>query len=71
MKKLTTKYSYAICGKGVGVNSIQYRKYMKWMHKQCSRIKGNLAKIKMFECIICKSGYCRFSQKCKHDRKCN
>ena len=36
------KWPCAVCGKGVGVNSIQCTEYCGWVHKRCCGIKGPL-----------------------------
>ena len=40
------KYPCAVCGRGVGRNSIKCMECAKWVHKTCSRIKGNIAEKK-------------------------
>ena len=42
------------CGNSVGVNSINCSKFVKWLHKY-SGIKGNLAKLEIFEGNMCKT----------------
>ena len=36
-------YPCGVCGKGVGVNSIQCSLCTKWVHKKCSKISSSLA----------------------------
>ena len=37
------RFPCAVCGKGVGVNSIQCTDCPRWFHIRCSRIKGRLS----------------------------
>ena len=50
------KFPCAVCGRGVGSNSILCGRCNKWTHKRCSRIKGTLLKSQTFACSRCKTG---------------
>ena len=50
------KWPCTICGKGVGVNSIQCTSCMGWVHKRCSGIRGSLVNARSFNCKICTTG---------------
>ena len=47
------KYSWYVCGKGVGRNLIICINCKNWVHKRCSRIQGNIAKAINFKCKNC------------------
>jgi hypothetical protein len=48
------KCPYSVCNKGVGSNSIQCTKCLKWVHGRCSGIKGRLPIANTgFECKTC------------------
>jgi len=43
-----------VCGRGVGNNSIQCTSCQKWVHRECSGIKGSMYKVmKTFICRGC------------------
>ena len=48
------KFPCAVCGRGVGGNSILCRRCNKWTHKHCSGIKGSLLKSQSLN--RCKTG---------------
>lgn len=48
------KFPCAVCGKGVGGNSILCIKCNKWTHKRCSGMKVGFSKGKEFICKRCK-----------------
>ena len=50
----SAKYPCGICGKGR--NSIQCGECKKWVHKQCSGLKGNLKKDPGYRCAKCLRG---------------
>ena len=50
------KFPCAVCGRGVGSNSILCGRCNKWTHKRCSGIKGSLLKSQKFVCSRCKTG---------------
>jgi len=41
----TERWPCAVCGKGVGRNSIQCTNCQKWVHLKCSGIKGSTIKV--------------------------
>ena len=44
----------ALCSKGVASNSLQCNSCQKWVHKNCSGIKGSISKVaKSFICSGC------------------
>src|SRR5580692_11136928 len=43
------KWSCGVCGKGVGQNSILCTQCNKWIHKECSGVKGSLESCKNFQ----------------------
>ena len=46
-----------VCGKGVGVNSIQCKTCEAWIHGRCSGIKGSLMKMEhQYRCVKCVTG---------------
>jgi hypothetical protein len=47
------KFPCGVCEKGVGVNSIRCEGCRRWVHKGCSKIKGNLKEGMKFECAAC------------------
>ena len=47
------KFPCAVCGKGVGANSIQCTSCAKWVHKRCSEVKGRLSAVVNFVCKTC------------------
>ena len=52
----TGKWPCAVCGKGVGSNSIQCTSCNGWVHKRCSGVKGVLARAEgTFVCKVCES----------------
>ena len=56
----TGKWPCAVCGKGVGRNSIQCTKCDGWVHKRCSGVKGSLSRASAsFVCNTCKRGTTR------------
>ena len=50
------KWPCGICKKGVEDNSIQCTACMKWIHKNCSDVKGKLSGIPNFKCRKCING---------------
>jgi len=50
------KYPCEVCSKGVGANSIQCTSCKSWIHKQCSGIKGVLARAHQYRCVKCVTG---------------
>jgi len=56
-QKVTQKavrWPCAVCGRGVGNNSIQCTSCKKWVHRKCTGIKGSMYKvIKSFICRGC------------------
>jgi hypothetical protein len=56
LRESAAKYPCAVCGKGVGVNSIMCESCHKWTHKRCSGIRGSLSKVTHFECKRCAEG---------------
>ena len=49
-----TKLPCAVCGRGIGSNSIQCTSCHKWVHKNCSGIKGSMYKVmRSFICRGC------------------
>jgi len=51
------KWPCGVCGKGVGRNSLQCTKCLKWVHKKCSRVKGGLQAASVtFTCTRCLKG---------------
>ena len=56
----TGKRPCAVCGKGVGRNSIQCTKCDGWVHERCSGVKGSLSRAPAsFVCNTCKRGTTR------------
>ena len=49
----TGRQPCAVCGKGVGANSIQCTDYCGWVHKRCSGTRYPLVTIQSFRCRIC------------------
>ena len=48
------RWPCGVCSKGVGSNSLQCTSCHKWVHKECSRIKGSMSKVaKSFICRGC------------------
>jgi hypothetical protein len=46
-----------VCGKGVGVNSIQCKACEAWIHGRCSGIKGSLMRMEhQYRCVKCVTG---------------
>jgi len=39
------RWPCGVCGRGVGNNSIQCTNCQKWVHRQCSGIKGSIYKV--------------------------
>ena len=51
------KWPCAVCGKGVGRNSIQCTKCCNWVHKRCSGVKQMLKTVEdEFACKVCSIG---------------
>ena len=54
MRQKAVRWPCGVCSKGVGSNSLQCTSCQKWVHKQCSGIKGNMTKVaKSFICRGC------------------
>ena len=49
----TGKYPCAVCGRGVGANSILCLTCNKWCHKRCSGFAGSLSAVQNFVCPRC------------------
>ena len=49
----TGRWPCAVCGKGVGANSIQCTDYCGWVHKRYSGARCPLVTIQSFRCRIC------------------
>ena len=49
----TGRWPCAVCGKGVGANSIQCSDCCGWVHKRCSGARCPLVTIQSFRCRIC------------------
>jgi len=50
------KWPCGVCGRSVGINSIQCTSCQKWVYKKCSGIKGSMYKVmKSFICRGCSS----------------
>jgi len=48
------RWPFAVCGRGIGNNSIQCTSCQKWVHRKCSGIKGSMYKVmKTFVCRGC------------------
>ena len=48
------KWPYGVCGKGVQTNSVQCTVCKKWIHKQCSGVRGDLSRVADgFRCRRC------------------
>jgi len=53
-KKPVEKWPCAVCGKGVGSDSMQCTNCQWWVLKRCSDIKGSLCKASWsFLCCVC------------------
>ena len=50
------KHPCGVCLKGVGSNSILCPHCKLWVHKRCSKIKGNLTAVRDFKCPSCIQG---------------
>ena len=46
------KWPCGVCGKGVNVNSVQCTVCIKWIHKQCNGVRGDLSLVT--DCSRCK-----------------
>ena len=54
MRQKAVRWPCGVCSKCVGSNSLQCTSCQKWVHKQCSGIKGNMTKVaKSFICRGC------------------
>ena len=51
--KESGKFPCAVCSKGVGSNSIRCTKCKKWVHKNCSGVKGRLKADSNYQCLKC------------------
>ena len=49
----TVRWPCAVCGKGVGANSIQCSDCCGWVHKRCGGARCPLVTIQSFRCKIC------------------
>ena len=49
----TGRWPCAVCGKGVGANSIQCSDCYGWVHKRCSGARCPVVTIQSFRCRIC------------------
>ena len=49
----TGRWPCAVCGKGIGANSIQCTDCCGWVHKRCSGDRCPLVNIQSFRCRIC------------------
>ena len=48
------KWPFGVCGKGVQANSVQCTVCKKWIHKRCSGVRGDLARVADgFRCRRC------------------
>ena len=48
------KWSCGVCGKGVQANSVQCTLRIKWIHKRCSGVRGDLSLVSDdFRCKRC------------------
>ena len=46
------KWPCGVCGKGVQTNSVQCTVCMKWIHKRCSDVRGDLSLVAdSFRCM--------------------
>ena len=50
----TGQFACSICLRGVGSNSILCVKCKKWIHKNCSAVKGRLKADNDYQCMKCK-----------------
>ncbi len=51
------RWPCAICGKGVGANSVKCTKCQLWVHRKCSEVYKSLSTVKdTFVCQKCSSG---------------
>ena len=54
MRQKAVRWPCGVCSKGVGSNSIQCSSCQKWVHTECSGIKGSMSKVaKSFICRGC------------------
>jgi len=54
VRQKAVRWPCGVCSKGVGSSSIQCTTCQKWVHKQCSEIKGSMSKVmKSFICRGC------------------
>jgi len=54
VQNVRSQWPCAVCGRGVGSNSIQCTSCHKWVHKKCSGIKGSMYKVmRSFICRGC------------------
>ena len=54
VRQKAVRWPCGVCSKGVGSNSVQCSSCQKWVHKQCSGIKGSMSKgAKSFICSGC------------------
>ena len=51
--KESGKFLCAVRSKGVGSNSIRCTKCKKWVHKNCSGVKGRLKADSNYQCLKC------------------
>ena len=51
--KKSNKFPRTVCSKGVGSNSIRCTKCKKWVHKNCSGVKGRLKADNNYQCLKC------------------
>jgi hypothetical protein len=55
--EVSGKWPCGVCKKGVGSNSVQCIRCLRWVHKKCSGVKGQLQKVtETFECKQCSRG---------------
>ena len=50
------KYSFGVCRKGLGANSILCGGCGRWIYKKCSKCSGKLIENPNFRCTVCVSG---------------
>ena len=51
--KESGKFPCTVCSKGVSSNSIRCTKCKKWVHKNCSGVKGRLKVDSNYQCLKC------------------